>query len=194
MELPGTYKQTIFETQRLYLKELNPDIVGYVFTSFTDEDIKTYLGLTNEELAVEKYKFEKGLTTFQTSFRKFLIVSKADDRVMGKCGFHTWFFNHSRAEIGYGLMREEDRGKGFMTEAMQLVIRYGFEEMKLNRIEAFVGPTNIASLRLVNKLGFTEEGTLREHYYKYPRLEDSVCFSLLKKEYEKVKDTIYKTL
>ncbi len=60
--------------------------------------------------------------------------------------------------------------------------------MHLHRIEALIGPDNIASLKLVKRLGFVEEGTLREHYFKNEIYEDSIIFSLLKQEYDCVKD------
>lgn len=188
MKLPDTYKQTILETDRLFLKELNSEIVHYLFTSCSDDEIASYMALKVQELAVERYKFENGLTTHQMSFKNFLILDKTNDRVIGKCGFHTWYAQHSRAEIGYSIIDENDKGKGYMKEAMKAIIRYGFEEMKLNRIEAFISPNNTASLKLTRGMGFTEEGTLREHYYKYPQIEDSVCFSMLKSEYEKIKN------
>lgn len=57
--------------------------------------------------------------------------------------------------------------------------------MKLNRIEAFIGPKNQASIKLINKLNFVKEGHLREHYSENNRIEDSIVYSLLRKEYEK---------
>ena len=55
--------------------------------------------------------------------------------------------------------------------------------MGLNRIEAFVGPGNDPSLRIMERLGFSKEGLLREHYHKNNHTEDSVAYSLLKREY-----------
>ncbi|MND70827.1 putative ribosomal N-acetyltransferase YdaF [compost metagenome] len=73
-----------------------------------------------------------------------------------------------------------------MTEALKPIIQYGFETMKLNRIEAFLSPDNIPSLKLVQKFGFTKEGHLREHYNKDNKLEDSAVYSLLKSEYKAI--------
>ena len=70
-----------------------------------------------------------------------------------------------------------------MTEALTPIIAYGFSEMQLHRIEAFVGPNNSPSLNLMRKFGFTQEGQLRQHYLKDGKFEDSVVFSLLLEEY-----------
>ena len=109
-------------------------------------------------------------------------MDKSTEKIIGWCGFHTWYLDHFRAEIGYGLFDENFKNKGIMTEAMKAILEYGFKQMKLHRIEAFIGTYNIPSLKLVEKFGFTKEGILRNHYLKNNVLEDSAVFSLLQKE------------
>ncbi len=182
-ELPKLSQVTI-ETPRLILKELNPEVVSTIFNSYPNEQAMEQLGLkTIEEFNIEKNNFHQGLTTYRLSFKKFLIISKETNKVIGKCGFNTWYLQHARAEIGYAMADNTVKNKGFMTEAVKAMIKYGFEEMKLNRIEAFIGTQNVPSLKMIKGLGFTEEGTLRSHYFKNGKMEDSVCFSLLKQEY-----------
>lgn len=60
-------------------------------------------------------------------------------------------------------------------------------QMQLNRVEAMIGPGNTASIRLVKKFGFVEEGRLRGHYCKKGTIEDSLVFGLLKAEYSPLK-------
>lgn len=103
---------------------------------------------------------------------------------MGWCGYHTWILKHHRAEIGYGLYREEDRRKGLMSEALEAVLQYGFEEMDLNRVEALTSYENEASIASLIKFGFREEGILKGHYYVDGLAEDSVMYALLKSEFE----------
>jgi RimJ/RimL family protein N-acetyltransferase len=173
------------ETKRLLLKELGPEEMKEIFTTCSDEEIMGLYGYTtNEEVETEKNKFELGMTTYRTSFKSFLIEEKSSGNIIGRSGFHNWYDMHKRAELGYALSDESAKRKGYTTEAVRAIIKYGFEEMDLNRIEAFVGPHNTPSLKIVRGLGFTEEGTLREHFCKNGVMEDSVCFSLLKKEYD----------
>ena len=70
-----------------------------------------------------------------------------------------------------------------MSEAVKAIIEYGFKTMNLNRIEACIGPANIASQNLVKKFGFSREGYLRQHYIRNEEIQDSLIFSLLKEEY-----------
>jgi ribosomal-protein-alanine N-acetyltransferase len=67
-----------------------------------------------------------------------------------------------RAGIGYELARSHWR-QGIMKEALGAIIALGFKEMGINRIEAVVMPENIASLKLLEKLGFHNEGVLKEY-------------------------------
>ena len=187
--LHSTIPSTIIHTDRLLLKELTPGVMNLVFTTLPDEHTKIFLGLTDAELQIEQGKFQKGLTMHNRSFRNFLLINKVDGNIIGKCGFHTWYQDHSRAEIGYSMMNEDVKGKGYMKEAFRPILDYGFETMKLNRIEAFIGRNNMASQRLVKGCGFVEEGVMREHYCKNGVIEDSVCFSLLKRAYV-IKDPV----
>ena len=116
------------------------------------------------------------------------MVYKGTGEIIGGCGFHNWLTEHRKAELGYALTKDEYKGKGLMTEALENVIAYGFGKMNLNRIEACIGPENIPSLKLVKKFGFKEEGYLRQHYFKDNVLQDSIIFSLLKEEYARMKE------
>ena len=184
MQLPSHKLQVILETERLILKEVNPEIIDYVFTQWSDEDIMSYMGLQSvEELAVEKKKQQGGFTTHRINLKGFLFISKETNEVIGASHYHVWQPMHSRAEIGYAIYKEEYKNKGYMKEAIKAMLNYGFNEMKLNRVEALIGPANEASIRLVKSFGFVEEGVLREHYCKNGELQDSICFSLLKREW-----------
>jgi [ribosomal protein S5]-alanine N-acetyltransferase len=176
----------ILTTERLLLRKLSPETFDYIYANYSNEQLIDFLGLENEDqLATEKNKFEKGLTTYNKSFLYFQLLDQTTKKIIGWCGFHTWYLNHFRAEIGYGLFDENLKNKGIMTEAMKAVLDYGFHQMQLNRIEAFIGTNTIPSLQLVEKYGFTKEGILRSHYLKNNVMEDSVVYSLLKTEYFK---------
>jgi len=177
-------KQVVLETERLLLKELSPEIIAELFTSYSDEEIMHHMGLsTNEELEKERSNFKMGLANYRTTLKSFMLFDKKSGKAIGKSGFHNWHKEHSRAEVGYRMFDETMKGKGLMTEALGEILRYGFEEMKLNRIEAFVGLENEPSQRLMKRYKFTREGIFRSHFFKNGKMEDSICFSLLQNEY-----------
>nr|WP_294936460.1 GNAT family protein [uncultured Flavobacterium sp.] len=174
----------LLTTENLILRKITPEVYDFVFSAYDDGELKAFLGFsTDEELEKEKDKFRKGMATYNRSFLNFQIIDNETNAIIGACGFHTWYVDHGRAEIGYALNSDSHKGKGVMTEALKAVLDYGFKKMDLNRIEAFIGPKNEASLRLVQKLNFTKEGHLRKHYCKDNIMEDSLVFSLLKDEY-----------
>jgi ribosomal-protein-alanine N-acetyltransferase len=172
------------QTERLLLQILNPEVYRHVFSSFSDEGIKEFFGFDSDDaLHNERQKYEAGLTSYNRSFLSFQLIDKESGKIIGACGFHTWNVQHARAEIGYAITNESYKRKGLMKEAMKAIIDYGFRKMHLNRIEALIGPDNVASLRLARAFGFTEEGRLRQHYFKGGSIEDSILFSLLREEY-----------
>ena len=173
-------------TSRLRLRKLTPEIFDYIYRELPASQQIKFLGLNSkEELEVERKKYKEGLWTHNKKFLYFQLLEQKNKKIIGWCGYHTWYLDHDRAEIGYGLFRDEYKNKGLMSEAIVPIIDYGFMQMELNRIEAFIGPENTASINLIKKLNFIKEGQLREHYCNNNRAEDSIVYSLLKREYEK---------
>jgi [ribosomal protein S5]-alanine N-acetyltransferase len=190
MKSPSAPQTIVLETDRLYLSELSPAVYNYLFTTCSDEEIIAYLGLKDkEELAEEKNKFSLGMTTYFHSFRNFRMIEKTTSTVLGRCGYHTWIVTHRRAEVGYALLDDSYKQKGYMTEALGPILAYGFEEMGLRRIEALVAAYNTPSVMLIKRYGFTQEGVAREHYVVNGVNEDSVVFSILRPEYDQLKDS-----
>ncbi len=143
----------------------------------------SYLGLEDAAtLPTELERIEKTLHKRGIEWRMWGIIEKESQKVIGDAGFHNWVVEHDRSEVGYRLF-ETYRNKGYMTEAMQKIIKFGFQELKLNRIEACISPDNWPSRRLAEKLNFTQEGILREHYRTPEKIYDSVIYSILRSEF-----------
>ena len=175
------------KTGRLLLRKVTPEILEHIYGSFSEEEQMAYLGFdTKEELKKEKLKFKEGLSTHNRKFLYFKLFDPVLQNIWGWCGYHTWYTDHDRAEIGYGLFSNDLKRQGLMTEAMRFTLDYGFNNMNLHRVEAFIGSNNEASLKLAAKFGFQNEGVLREHYFYEGRHEDSEAFGLLKSEYKAI--------
>lgn len=177
----------LLTTPRLLLRKMGVEEYSHLFSQCSDAQLAELLNLQgDDEVAAEKEKTRKGRWTHNKVFLYFQLIDKTSNRIIGWCGYHTWYLAHARAEIGYGMTDDSYKRKGLMYEALLPIIQYGFEQMNLHRIEAFVAPHNVASLKLVQKAGFQQEGLLREHCFKKGVAEDSVAFSLLQQEYKKV--------
>lgn len=174
----------IIETSRLLLRRSTITEYKDVFENYTEEAAMAYIGATDAADFLEhKRKYEGSMITYRTSFVYFHLTEKTTGDIIGDCCFHTWYVPHSRAEIGYGLKHESHKNKGYMKEALAAVLQYGFTEMDLHRVEAFISPSNLPSQRLVLGAGFTQEGLLKEHYLKDGQYHDSMVFGLLKRNF-----------
>ena len=178
------------ETDRLLLKMITPEQFKILFQQFEQAEIMSLLGLkTEEEFAEEKMKSDRGYQTYDRTILSFFLVLKETNETIGRSGFHNWYAKHQRAEVGYVLSSEAHRRQGYMGEALAAILEHGFKVMGLNRIEACIGPDNIASLTLIKKFGFTQEGILRQHYCYDGELMDSIIFSLLREEYSSASES-----
>src|SRR5690606_38707150 len=172
------------ETKRLKLTGFSPQEMTSIFENFSKDEIKKILGhCTEEDYNKEEYKYKNGYASYNRSFILFLLSEKTSNKIIGRCGLHNWNTEHNRAEIGYNISDENSKRKGLMTEAVSAIIDYGFNTLKLHRIEALVGINNIPSLKIIEKNLFVKEGLLRQHHHTADKYEDSVLFSKLYNEY-----------
>ena len=102
--------------------------------------------------------------------------------VIGRCTIFNFNRQSRRAEVGYILGRAH-WGKGLMAEALRSLLGYAFESLELNRIEADIDPRNVASARLLEKLGFKREGYLRERWIVADEVSDSAIYGLIKSDW-----------
>lgn len=173
----------VIETERMSLRRIDLNIAKKLVQDKSREDFCQFFGITDADYDRYTARVMSGNNAF-TSLMLFNIYDKLTGDLAGCCNFHAWYVPHSKAEVGY-VINEQYRNKGIAKEALAAILKYGFEEMGLNRIEAFISPKNTPSLKLVEHFGFVREGLLREHYCKNGILEDSACFSLLKRDYIK---------
>lgn len=163
------------ETPHCILEKIDSQIITSIFEN-EDRYAETIFKKDTENY---RKMYESGIDTYKTTLLFFLIIHKETNETIGECGYHTWFPKHNRAEIYYKLNDDNYKRKGYLTEILPFVIKYGFKEMKLHRIEALVATDNIPSLKLLKKNNFTFEGTLREHYFTNGVYENSEIYSLL---------------
>ena len=112
----------------------------------------------------------------------FAFAIMVDDKVVGSIGIFRQGNIHSQtAELGY-YIAEEYWGKGIMTEAVKQICEYVFGDSDIIRIYAEPFAYNIASCRVLEKVGFQYEGTLRSNAVKNSKVIDMKMYSLLKEE------------
>jgi ribosomal-protein-alanine N-acetyltransferase len=173
------------ETDRLVLRALLMEDADFIYKEWGDPVVTHYM--RDEEPLKSLEHAKEMLRPLQTpekmpGFKWWGIELKSTGHLIGTCGYCRWDKNHHRAEIGYD-MWPEYWGQGLMPEAIQALIRFGFETLELNRVEATTHTENQRSQRVLEKLGFQREGILREFYCRDAIYNDQVQFSLLKSEW-----------
>ena len=173
----------VLETERLLLREITEADAETLFKLRTDMTVMKYIDrpIPNkiddvlELIAKMKQIKENGEGI------SWGICWKNDPATqIGNIGFFRTQPENHRAEVGY-LLEVASHRKGVMFEAMQKVLDYGFNTMKLHSIEANINPANQASQGILEKAGFVREAYFKENHYFNGTYVDTAIYSLINK-------------
>ncbi len=181
LDLSNSFKIfPVLKTERLLLRELVPDDAEALFAIYSNPKVMAGHGIPIFQDISEAHEL---IEWYAKTFRakralRWGVTLRDSSTLLGTCGLHHISAGHHRAEIGYELASTHWR-QGIMSEAVRTVVRFGLAEMGFHRIEAIVDPDNPASANLLRKVGFTEDGYLRERFYDNGRFVDDWFFSIL---------------
>jgi ribosomal-protein-alanine N-acetyltransferase len=167
-------------TDRLHLRELCPEDAPSLFEVFRDDEVTRYYDvetMTEVAPAAALVAFLQQRFASRVGIR-WAIVERASGSFLGTIGFNSINQSANKSPLGYELGRAA-WGRGFATEAVRAVVRFGHQELGLRRIEAAVMLGNEASARVLEKAGFIEEGLLRAYGYWKGSYHDLRMFSIL---------------
>jgi RimJ/RimL family protein N-acetyltransferase len=155
------------------LYELYADPVGMRYWSFPP--------LTGIDQAREQFeRNQRGLAAGECM--PWVIVPHGAERMIGTCSLFAIDARHRRAMVGYALARAH-WGSGLATEALRLALAHAFGAMRLHRLEADIDPRNLASVRLIERVGFAREGLQRERWIVGDDIQDSALYGLLARDW-----------
>lgn len=172
------------ETGRLRLRKMTPADVSALLKHFGNPEVVKYINMqaiTTSAQADEWLDLMGSFFSMRDGLR-WGVVLKADKSFIGSAGLHNWNREARYAEIGYDIAQAY-WGQGYATELIKAIIDFGFHRMRLNRIEAEVLAGNDASMYVLEKVGFQQEGVLRERLYKASQYHDVHLFALLREDY-----------
>lgn len=172
------------DTPRLTLRRICIDDYLDMYDYSHREEVTRYLLWSphpNEEYT------HRYIEQLQTQYRigefyDWAVVCKENGKMIGTCGFTSFDLNHNRAEIGY-VLNPDYWGRGIIPEAVCEVMRFGFCELRLNRIEAHYIFGNDRSRRVMEKCGMKFEGVMRSYMYIKNEYKDIGICSILNREY-----------
>ncbi len=171
------------ETRRLRLRPLRESDAADLFAIFSDPTVTRYWGAapwTTLEPAREMIATDLQCVT-RTHLR-LVVERKADGKLLGTCTLFNFHEACRRAEVGYGLGTYA-WGRGYMLESLTTLLQYGFDVLNLHRVEADIDPRNQPSGRILERLGFQQEGLLRERWIVGDEVSDTAFYGLLRRDW-----------
>lgn len=171
-------------SERIRLTSFGPEDVDGYFELRSDVEFMKYLGrdpMKNKSEARDRVSsmildFKRGVGI------SWKITLAENTLLIGYVGFWRIDFKNRRAEVGFGI-QEAHQNKGYMSEALAMIIDFGFDQMKLHSVTADTDPRNKPTIHLLEKIGFQKEAHLRENYFFNGEYLDSAYFSLLRSDF-----------
>lgn len=170
--------------ERIYLRGLDKDDLDRCLRWINDPAITSTLTMrfpmsrTQEESwLLSHYKDRSDLP--------LAIVINERDQHIGNCGLHRIDYVNRNAEFGIMIGEVDQWGKGYAVEAARLIIDYGFKQLGMHRIFLHVYSHNLRAQRVYAKVGFINEGTLRESYFRDGRYYDTLIMGIMESEWIK---------
>lgn len=176
---------TILATDRLLLREFMEDDWRAVLAYQSDARYLEYSPWTHRT-AGEVQDFVRGFVEWQgerprTKYQ-LAIMLPVEGQLIGNCGLRMETADSRQANIGYEIAPGY-WGEGYATEAAQAMVAFGFEELRLHRIWARCVAENVASYRVLEKIGMRREGCLREEERMKGRWWDTLVYGILDLEW-----------
>jgi len=168
-------------TDRLSLRQMTTNDAGAIFRLRSDKEVMKYIDRPLTESIEDAIKWIDMVNEAMLNEEgvPWAICLKEDPTTLiGSIGFWRMQKQHYRAEIGY-LLHPSFHGKGYMPEAIEKVVDFGFTIMNLHSIEGVIDPRNKASAKALEKTGFVKEAHFKENYYWNGVFCDSAIYSKL---------------
>jgi ribosomal-protein-alanine N-acetyltransferase len=167
------------ETTRYWLQEITPNDQSFIFEGLSHPQVIPYYGVSYQtfEATMAQMNFYEEMLASDTGMW-WKIVSKETGTKVGAAGFNNFNKQHCRAEIGYWLLPAFWR-QGIVSEVLPILVDFIFQKKKVHRIEALVELGNVASEKVLKRLGFTYEGLMRDCEIKNGTYISLSIYSLL---------------
>lgn len=169
---------------RLYLRRLTvADATDEYVRWINDPETNRYLESGHTPETIESLREYIRLREANPKALFLAIVLKDGDRHIGNIKLEPIEWHHRRAVLGIMIGDARDRGKGYGTEATQILLRYAFDELRLHRVELGVTADNVPAIRCYQNVGFVEEGRAREAVWRGDRFADTLWMGILDSEF-----------
>lgn len=167
--------------KRIYLSPRNSEDVEKFTNWLNDFEITDYLGRSGNivTLDAERKYLEENVNSQAT----FVIVTLADDKMIGTVSLERIKTGHQSAILGIFIGDKDYLNDGYGTEAIKLILDYGFNYLNLHSISLHVLSCNIRAIKCYEKCGFKKTGKIRENKYINGKYYNTICMDILKSEF-----------
>tara|TARA_B100000029_G_C17162434_1_gene810144 strand:+ start:12 stop:548 length:537 start_codon:yes stop_codon:yes gene_type:complete len=173
----------MLEGKKVYLIKIQHNSLEEIRKWRNKSEIKQYIRQYNDINQEEQEKwYNNNVINTDTQFN-FEIRLKEGNKLIGQCGLNNISWINRSAEFSIIIGYSEFRGYGYGSDAIRILIKYGFEELNLIRIHCEVFENNPGACKLYKYLGFKEEGCMRQSYFNSGKYWDTYILSMLKSEY-----------
>jgi RimJ/RimL family protein N-acetyltransferase len=168
---------------KIYLRPLEREDAKQCVSWFNHPEItRTLLTYRPINLRAEEEFLDKAL---QSEHDLVLgIVVQGTDRLIGGTGLHQMDFKNRQAGFGITIGEKVEWGKGYGTEATDLMVQHAFETLNLNRVWLRVYEYNPRGIRVYEKVGFQKEGVLRQESYREGCYWDTIVMAILRQDWD----------
>lgn len=173
------------KTDEIILRELNFNDIKDMFEIFSDKELLKYYNILPHKTIEDT---ERLFFTFTNDYKDcksitWGIINRENNKLIGTCGFHNFDCKLTRAQISYEFNRVYQK-QVFIHKALNEIIKIGFKNSPLKRIEAIIDDKNENSKMILENLTFKYEGCLRKRFYFNGDFRDENYFGLLKEEWQ----------
>lgn len=172
-----------YKSDRIYLRTLEESDARNFLNTTKDQEIR-YMTGTKVSFTLEQIQQHIRHSNEDTSRYDFAICLNENDQMIGELSISDIDEDNRKAGFRISMNSIPLTGKGFGTEATQLVLKFVFEELKLNRLQLEVFSHNKRGIRAYEKSGFKKEGILRESLYYNGNFSDEIIMSIIQRGYK----------
>ncbi|MHA2180196.1 MAG: GNAT family N-acetyltransferase [Promethearchaeota archaeon] len=171
--------------ERITLGPVKRENIDLYLKWFNDPEITQYLSMFRpmtrmmEEDWIENLKNRDDTIVFAININDEI----SSEKHIGNCGIHAIDWKNRVAEVGITIGEKDHQNKGYGTEAMEMLLTYAFKTVNLNRIQLRVYEFNRRAISSYNKIGFVEEGRMRQAVFINGEYHDVIFMSVLKEEW-----------
>ncbi|MFX1456861.1 MAG: GNAT family N-acetyltransferase [Promethearchaeota archaeon] len=173
--------------ERVTLGPIKREYIDLYLKWFNDPEITQYLTMYRPLTRMFEEDWIENLKNRDDTIAFAILIhdENGEERHIGNCGIHNIDWKNRVAEVGITIGEKDCQSKGYGTEAMEILIDYGFKSVNLNRIQLRVYEFNTRAINSYSKIGFMEEGRMRQAIFISGEYHDVIFMSILREEWVK---------